>query len=184
MVIVGGIADDEITREKLMRLGAAPILGDFISPIVLGSARLHGWRMKDVYADNGSGRNLWTEERLAAHRLPLRAASTHRAVVRTQRTWSAARNGREAQRVTQPTLLIWGDRDTAVPLRHGIHFLAEIPGSRLFVFRRCGHLPQEEYPQEFTELVAEFCRTESSNVNPKLDTSGAGFAAGVNKDVY
>jgi len=25
------------------------------------------------------------------------------------------------------------------------------------VFRRCGHLPQEEYPEEFAQLVVDFC---------------------------
>ncbi|MEJ7713314.1 MAG: alpha/beta hydrolase [Pyrinomonadaceae bacterium] len=169
---MGGISNDEITREKLMRLGAAPILGELVSPLVLSSNWLHGWRMRDVYADNG-GRNLWTEERLAAHRLPLRAASTHRAVVRTLRRWSAERIGREAYRITQPTLLIWGDNDTAVPLRHGIHLLSEIPGSRLFIFRRCGHLPQEEYPLEFTQLVAKFYRAELSHREPQQQPEAA-----------
>jgi pimeloyl-ACP methyl ester carboxylesterase len=27
----------------------------------------------------------------------------------------------------------------------------------LIVFRYCGHLPHEEYPQLFTRLVLEFC---------------------------
>jgi pimeloyl-ACP methyl ester carboxylesterase len=31
-----------------------------------------------------------------------------------------------------------------------------IPDSRLIIFRRCGHLPQEEYPREFADLVTEF----------------------------
>jgi hypothetical protein len=26
------------------------------------------------------------------------------------------------------------------------------------VFRRCGHLPQEEYPREFASLIADFCK--------------------------
>jgi len=60
-------------------------------------------------------------------------------------------------RLTMPTLLLWGDSDREVPLKDGEHLHEEIPNSRLVVFRECGHLPHEEYPQEFTELVSEFC---------------------------
>jgi pimeloyl-ACP methyl ester carboxylesterase len=27
----------------------------------------------------------------------------------------------------------------------------------LIVFLNCGHLPHEEYPREFTEVVTDFC---------------------------
>ena len=50
-----------------------------------------------------------------------------------------------------------GDADT--PLRHGQTLHQLIPNSRLFVFHNVGHLPQEERPREFTEMVAEFCQT-------------------------
>jgi pimeloyl-ACP methyl ester carboxylesterase len=55
-------------------------------------------------------------------------------------------------------LLIWGETDVEVPLRNGEYLNREIENSRLIVFRHCGHLPHEEYPIEFTEVVAAFCR--------------------------
>lgn len=94
---------------------------------------------------------------MRAHHRPLRASSAHRAVLLTLRRWSAARIEREAHRIQQPTLLIWGEDDVDIPLRHGQRMYERIPNARLIVFRRCGHLPQEEYPREFTELVTEFC---------------------------
>jgi pimeloyl-ACP methyl ester carboxylesterase len=36
-----------------------------------------------------------------------------------------------------------------------------MPDARLVVFRRCGHMPMEEYPREFTELVTDFVNSES-----------------------
>lgn len=167
LVIVGGITDDEIKDEWLMRLGASKLLGDLVSPLLLSSRRLHQWRMKDVYA-NGD-KKLLSDERLAAHRLPLLAADTHHAVLTTLRRWSAGRVSREAHLVKQPTLLLWGDDDRAVPLRHGLHLLAEMPTARLFVFRRCGHLPQEEYPQLFTALVSEFCHASHSEASGTVE---------------
>ena len=109
-------------------------------------------------------------DELAAHRLPLLAADTHYAVLTTLRRWSAERVSREAHLVKHPTLLLWGDDDRAVPLRHGLHLLAEMPAARLFVFRRCGHLPQEEYPQLFTALVSEFCRASQASRSEARET--------------
>ena len=32
----------------------------------------------------------------------------------------------------------------------------KLPNSQLMVFSECGHLPHEEYPEAFTEVVTEF----------------------------
>ena len=85
------------------------------------------------------------------------AANTHRAVLRTLRRWKAERITREAHLIKQPTLLIWDKHDLDIPLRHGERLFEVMPKARLIVFRRGGHLPQEEYPREFTGLVANFC---------------------------
>ena len=44
-----------------------------------------------------------------------------------------------------------------VPLRDGEELQQRIPNARLIVFRSCGHHPQEEYPEAFTEAVLKFC---------------------------
>lgn len=45
-----------------------------------------------------------------------------------------------------PTLILWGGRDRLIPLRWGEAFNQAIPGSRLVVFPKLGHVPQEEDP--------------------------------------
>lgn len=45
-----------------------------------------------------------------------------------------------------PTLILWGERDRLIPLRWGHEFEKGIPGSRLVVFPKLGHVPQEEDP--------------------------------------
>ena len=47
--------------------------------------------------------------------------------------------------------------DALFPLADGERLYELIPGSRLIVFLNCGHIPHEEYPEEFTRLVADFC---------------------------
>jgi pimeloyl-ACP methyl ester carboxylesterase len=57
-------------------------------------------------------------------------------------------------------LLMWGDTDREVPLSDGERLHHSIPNARLIIFRACGHLPHEEYPESFVKLVTEFCATE------------------------
>ena len=59
-------------------------------------------------------------------------------------------------RVTAPTLVLWGREDGLVPLVYGERYRARIPGARLEVLERCGHLPAIERPAEFAEAVLGF----------------------------
>lgn len=154
LVLVGAVTNNKPTRYLLMRLFGSPIIGDILSPLVVGSRRLLRMRMKRVY-----DRHAWEldEKRVQARHLPLATRGTHRAIIRTVRRWDAERISRDAHLLVQPTLIVWGDRDREVPLADGERLQQEIPNSRLFVFRECGHLPHEEYPAEFTTLVSEFC---------------------------
>ncbi|HEX8476676.1 MAG TPA: alpha/beta hydrolase [Pyrinomonadaceae bacterium] len=156
LVLVGAVSNDEAKQQFLLQLAATPVMGDLVSPLVLSSPRLMRWRMSKVYAKGNA--QLFEDERMRAHHLPLCSADTQRAVLRTLRRWNASRVEREAHTIEQPTLLVWGEEDRDVPLRHGERLHASMPNSRLVVFRRCGHLPQEEQPEEFAGLVAGFCR--------------------------
>jgi pimeloyl-ACP methyl ester carboxylesterase len=157
LILVGAVTNNAPTKYLLMRLFGSPIIGDLVSPLLLGSRRLLRMRMKRVY-----DRHAWVldERRVDARHIPLRAASTHRAVIRTVRRWDADRIQREAHLITQPTLLLWGENDLETPLHYGKLLQEEIRDSRLIVFHDCGHLPHEEFPEAFTEVVSNFCSEE------------------------
>ena len=154
LILVGAVNNNRPTRYLLMRLFGSPIIGDILSPLLVGSRLLLRKRMKRVY-----DKHSWVldERRVDARHLPLRTRNAHRAIIRTVRRWDAERVSRDAHLLTQPTLLLWGDTDREVPLQDGERLHEAIPGSRLIVFRDCGHLPHEEYPERFTRLVVEFC---------------------------
>lgn len=158
LILVGAVNNNKPTRYMLMRLFSSPIIGDILSPLVVGSRRLLRLRMKRVY-----DRHAWVldEKRVDARHLPLATRGAHRAIIRTVRRWDAERVSRDAHLLKLPTLLLWGDRDREVPLTDGERLHREIPNSRLIVFRDCGHLPHEEYPQTFTKLVLEFSAIET-----------------------
>jgi pimeloyl-ACP methyl ester carboxylesterase len=55
-----------------------------------------------------------------------------------------------------PVLLIWGARDSIIPVRHGEDALRAIPGSQLEVFEDVGHMPQLEAPGRFIAVLEGF----------------------------
>ena len=55
-----------------------------------------------------------------------------------------------------PTLLLWGRNDPVVPLWVGERLAVDLPRARLEVLEDCGHMPQEEAPQEALEHLLPF----------------------------
>jgi pimeloyl-ACP methyl ester carboxylesterase len=55
-----------------------------------------------------------------------------------------------------PALIVWGLSDRVVPAAAAISYHRRIPGSRLEIFERTGHLPQLERPLRFNRLLDEF----------------------------
>lgn len=159
LILVGAVSNNRPLEFTLMRLFGSPVFGDVVSPLLIGSRRLLRRRMKRVY-----DRHSWVldEKRVDARHLPLRAAGTHRAIIRTVRGWDAERVSRDAHLIKQPALLLWGENDLDIPLAEGERLHAEIAGSRLIVFLNCGHIPHEEYPEAFTNVVTDFCKAQSA----------------------
>lgn len=59
--------------------------------------------------------------------------------------------------VTARTLVVWGDRDTVVPVAQGERLTAKLADATLTVVQGCGHAVPEERPDRLGALVAEFC---------------------------
>ena len=59
-------------------------------------------------------------------------------------------------RIRVPTLVLWGEQDTVVPMGHGRAYASGIPGARLETIAECGHVPQFDKPEEFVARVSKF----------------------------
>src|SRR6185436_1719102 len=71
LVLVGTVNNNRPREFMLMRLFGSPVVGDVVSPLLIGSRRLLRRRMKRVYDEHA-----WVldERRVQARHLPLRAA--------------------------------------------------------------------------------------------------------------
>ncbi|WP_116101205.1 4,5:9,10-diseco-3-hydroxy-5,9,17-trioxoandrosta-1(10),2-diene-4-oate hydrolase [Amycolatopsis thermalba] len=67
---------------------------------------------------------------------------------------------RDAYRLRQRVLLIWGREDRVNPLDGALVALKTIPRAQLHVFGRCGHWAQVEKFDEFNRLALDFLRGE------------------------
>lgn len=57
-----------------------------------------------------------------------------------------------------PVLILWGARDSIIPVRHGEEAHRLMPGSQLEVFEDVGHMPQLEAPGRFIAVLERFLR--------------------------
>ncbi|CAN5285616.1 alpha/beta fold hydrolase [soil metagenome] len=62
-----------------------------------------------------------------------------------------------------PTLILWGDRDSIIPARHGIRAHDNMPGSRLKIFGGAGHFPHRDDPLGFAAALTDFIDTTKAS---------------------
>lgn len=157
LVLVDAVINDSPKKHPLLRLASLPGVGEAMTPFLIDSKAFLRMRMQGTLAK--ANHHLITDDRIDSIRRPLHAADGHHAVLATSRNWHADRIERDLELIDQPTLIIWGDQDTVIPIGNGYTLHKGILQSRFVIFKDCGHVPQEERPELFTELVTEFCRS-------------------------
>ena len=55
-----------------------------------------------------------------------------------------------------PFLIVWGERDPMIPVKHAYRAHEEVPHSRLEVFRDAGHFPFNDDPVRFAGVLHDF----------------------------
>jgi len=175
LILVGAVTNDEAKKKLLLRLSCLPIIGDIATPLFLGSRWILRRRMQEMYRRMDKPIN---DLMVAARHHLLATSNVHRAMIRTARRWSANRIQREASLIRQSTMLVWGDQDDHIPLADAFQLRDAIPNAKLVVFRNCGHLPPAEYPEQFVEVVSDFCEKSEP---PAV---AGGLTSGVNLPQY
>ena len=60
------------------------------------------------------------------------------------------------QTLTMPTLIIWGDSDTVIPLKEGEYLQSILPDAELVLMQGVNHIPHIEDHDKFIEIVLGF----------------------------
>ena len=157
LVLVDTVCNDKPKNHPVLRLAAIRGVGELITPFLVDSKYFLRKRMENTLAP--VNHHLITRERVESIRRPLSAADAHHSVLATSRNWHAESLERDAHLISRPTLIIWGKDDRVIPIKCGRTLHREIPDSRFVVIRNCGHVPQEEKSEVFTNLVSEFAQS-------------------------
>jgi pimeloyl-ACP methyl ester carboxylesterase len=78
--------------------------------------------------------------------------------------------------IRQPTLIVWGEKDSVIPVADAAEFERLIPDSRKVVMRDTGHISMAERPQAFNDLMMEFL-AETGPASAKEAVEGESQAA-------
>jgi len=103
-----------------------------------------------------------TKEQIAEYARPIRAHGGRYALVQTAKQ-AIPKNIDEItcqyKKISVPTLIIWGLDDEVIPVKIGLMLHQAIPRSRLELINDCGHVPQEEQPEETMRYISAFFRS-------------------------
>lgn len=139
-----------------LRLLTLPFLGELLT---VPHDLLLRLALRGVYARPGQIDAATLTEITRVRRIP----GTSRAILRALRVHVGLRGLNpelvlleQLHRLTQPTMLIWGDCDGVIPLAHARAAARLIPDCRLEIFTGCGHDPAWEQPERFRELLRGF----------------------------
>lgn len=61
-----------------------------------------------------------------------------------------------------PILIVHGAQDKLVPLDNSVRLATELPTASLVIMDNCGHIPHEEDPQQFSDIVANFLQSNAN----------------------
>jgi pimeloyl-ACP methyl ester carboxylesterase len=78
--------------------------------------------------------------------------------------------------VKVPTLIVWGEKDSIIPVRDADEFERLIDDSRKVVMEDTGHIPMAERPQAFNDVLVEFL-AETGRAEDKESADGESQAA-------
>lgn len=162
LVLANAVINDDPKNHPILRLASIPVIGEVITPFLVDSKAFVKMRMRNTIAP--ANHHLINDERISNVRRPVNAADAHHSVLATSRNWHAERIERDASLINQPTLIIWGEQDTVIPLENAYKLYNSILHSRLFVIKNCGHVPMEEKSDIFAELVSGFCRDRKGRI--------------------
>ncbi len=95
-------------------------------------------------------------EVLEGYRKPLQANNWDKALWEYSIVSGASNLQNCLGEVSVPVLVISGDDDQIIPLDDSLRLAQSIPGGRAKVMYACGHVPQEECPDQFMTAVGDF----------------------------
>jgi pimeloyl-ACP methyl ester carboxylesterase len=165
----------ELCKEKPLRLASLILIDsggsdqDLPSHLTILRTPLVGWlvlhllspraQVRRVLRDSYYDRKKITGDQIDAYAKGIASPGGRYALLQTARQ-AIPKDIKEIMKqyktISVPTLIIWGLNDRIIPLKTGKMLHREICGSTLELINNCGHVPQEEQPEETMRYITQF----------------------------
>jgi pimeloyl-ACP methyl ester carboxylesterase len=158
LVLIGssGVPERDRLEWEMLRW---PVIGDVLGRFVRRSDVASGLR-----AAVGDPTSV-TEADISTVYAPLKQKEVQAAQVGFMRHLDFRLTAARLKQTQQPTLVLWGEKDTYVSVKSQRTICNEMPNARLVTISRAGHLTHEDQPQLVNQLITSFLASEE----PKED---------------
>lgn len=124
----------------------------------IGSRQIYAASLKQAIADDG----LVTDAMVDRYALLNRMAGTRQATLRRFQLGPDTTLESRAGEIAIPTLILWGDQDTLIPVDAAQTWKSRVKAAELIVYPGVGHIPMEEVPEKSAADAAKFLRAHAA----------------------
>jgi pimeloyl-ACP methyl ester carboxylesterase len=161
---LGLVSSGGLGREVHLLLRAAALPGaDWVLPLLTSTGVRHAGRGLTTLLRVGRMAPKGDVAVLAQGFASLDSNGSRQAFLHTVRTvidvsgQRVSANDRLHLAAILPTLIVWGERDSIIPVKHGQAAHEAMPDSRFEVFPKAGHMPHHDDPARFADTLGDFC---------------------------
>jgi pimeloyl-ACP methyl ester carboxylesterase len=142
-----------IEKPFVIRMAKMPLAGG-IAKLFFGRWII-ARNLKEVYFND----DLVTEETIDAYYNRMRTENVLDAKVALARSLdfdAFAPYMKRIPEIKNRILIVWGENDEWIPVESGHKFKKDLPNSNLVILPGCGHVPQEEKPEQTAKIIIDF----------------------------
>ena len=151
LVDAAGLPPAKKTKGAIgFKLAQMPVINQLltkITPRVLVKKSL-----QDAYGDIGKVTDSLTTQYFD---MLTREGNRKALVDRMRQGWQVT-DGNFLTKVEAPTLIVWGSKDRLIPVENAALFQQKIKNSQVHIWDNLGHVPMEEDPVAFSEIVKKW----------------------------
>lgn len=131
-----------------------PYINRLLTALAMTSNKLVRQGLEKSYYDDSK----ISDETVAKYYLPVTGRDGQRGVLLARQQASNGEIESQLSQINIPTLIVWGADDEVIPLEAGKKTNSLIKDSKLVIYEKCGHLPQEEMPDKLLLEILEFLK--------------------------
>lgn len=167
LIDASGAQTEEKVKPYLGARLAQSSLGQLLLPEITPRSLVKS-SLEENYADP----SLLSEELVDRYWEMLRFPGNRKAAVDRSAVDRKPEKWEQVGDITVPTLLLWGDQDSVVPVSHGKAFDQAIPNSRLIIYPDAGHLPMEETPDQVARDIGVWIKANIVDEQESEEANG------------